>query len=184
MGNPSRTYATAYQAYLRTGNLAQAAREGGVNESSLREYARNHDWKGDRAKELQAAQDLQAQVLAGADKLVADFYKKPTSNRAKAAREGMDLASMLGGRRTPGEEALHTYDGSREAYRELLMANLLVAMRTGKTNTVQRFLQMLAQVDGHRPNTGPGETEPDFAAMGSLLNPSGPVFEGPEGKQP
>lgn len=169
---PAEKYAPAYEAFLTHGNLARAARDTGVNENSLRSYARDHGWAEDRDRELAERAQAVRYVDGAAARLVAEFYGKPSSRAYQRAREGLDLQAAVGGGRTPEDAALANYTGDRDAYRELLVAAVAGAKRQGRYKEVVQLLELLGELDAHikAEASGPSldQPPPDFARLGAL----------------
>ena len=177
-------YDSAYRSFLESGNLADAARSGGVNSNSLRDYARRHDWRGDREVHLARLREREAAVSAGTDRLVTEFYSRPSGKSAQLARQGLDLRAAVDSAAL--EDGAARYDGSRDTFRELTVACLMDARRRGDMKTVRECLSLLADADGHTaaPKTAPKADSdktsgPNWAAIKDLLDPAGEVFTGP-----
>lgn len=169
-------YSAAYNAYERSGNLAQVARELNINENSLRDFARRHCWKEDRSKTL-AQQAEMAERLGGTiGRLVSELETTPTVKQAQKVREVARLAPLLNGVTSEAEGAAQSYTGDKDGYRTLLLAALKDAMRSGKQSLVGQYLDLLGKLDGHVKGTGKdsgnGVPLPDFQALAALGAPS------------
>lgn len=181
MAEAAGKYGPAYRAYLDHGNLARAARTCDVNENSLRDYARRHNWEGDRERVLEQRAEARAQVSAGADKLIEQYYRKPSAQSAEAARKGLELEEKVGGRPMVDDDKFGAFDGSREAFMELVMATIKGARRRGKDATVVQCLELLGRttgITGQSKGSGEKELPIDIEALKALGSPEGPVFAG------
>ena len=165
-------YTAAYALYERCGNLAEVARNTGLNENSLRDYARRHDWKGDREKALQEQQALAERLSGTIGRVVAELESKPSIQNAQRVREIAKLAPLVGGVTSEAESAAQSYAGGKDEYRALLLAALKDAVRAGKQNLVGQYMDLLGKLDGHVKGSAgavPGTVPlPDFGALRQL----------------
>lgn len=142
-------YKPAFEKFMATGNLAEAARAAEVNENSLREYARRHGWDEERRRAVQSRAEALDFTGAALGKVVSEFYSKPTEAKAKIVRQAIELEQLMGGGAAPEEVQLRGYDGSRDRYREMLMGLLVGATRRGRAKEAQGYAEMLGKLDGH-----------------------------------
>lgn len=177
-------YQAAYTLYERTGNMAEVSRVSGINENSLRDYARRHGWKSDRAKAVASQQETAERLNGTVGRIIQELEERPTIQRAKLAREVARLQPMVGGVGSEGESTAQTYSGAKDDYRALLLALVRDAMRKGKDSLVGQYVDLLGKLDGHivtktevRKSHGTPLPTPAFDELESLGSEGGPVFE-------